>query len=61
MKTEVKLIIITAAATQIQVAERGAGEMVMVKSMDCSSRGPRFCSPYSHGCSQLSLSPVHGI
>jgi hypothetical protein len=32
----------------------------LVKSTDCSSRGPRFNSQHLHGSSQLSVTPVSG-
>ena len=33
----------------------------MVKSTDCSSRGPKFNSQHTHGSYQLFLTPVLGI
>ena len=31
----------------------------IVKSTDCSSRGPKFCSQHGHGSSQLTLKSIY--
>jgi hypothetical protein len=37
----------------LKLHEFGTGEMAVVKSTDCSSRGPEFNSQQPHGGSQL--------